>query len=82
MAQLELKRFKRYTQNLGWTTKPAWSLPSNHGPEQYHIYSYDTLVAIQNGRRLVELGYWSVTTSKHVAYAAQQFDLTLEKFQR
>jgi hypothetical protein len=40
------------------------------------VYSYNTLVAEINGNKLHELGKWSVTTSKHVNYVANLFDLT------
>lgn len=43
------------------------------------IYSYGTRVAIIEGTTLKQLGYWSVTTQKHINYAAQQCGLNLVK---
>jgi len=42
----------------------------------YYIYSYDTLVGtwIKN-QPLKQLGYWSVTTQKHINYVAQYFGI-------
>jgi|TARA_B100000902_G_C26669777_1_gene602479 hypothetical protein len=40
------------------------------------VYSYTTKVAEIKGDELHVLGWWSQTTSKHVNYVAQQFNLT------
>lgn len=44
------------------------------------IYSYDTHVAnINNNFRIVKvLGWWSVTTSKHINYVARELNYKLE----
>jgi hypothetical protein len=49
-------KFKKYTKNLvhDGTT----------------VYSYGTPVARVEGDILRQLGYWSVTTQKHINYAA------------
>ena len=44
-----------------------------------HIQSYSTLVARIEGSQLIQLGWWSVTTQKHINYAAQQLGLQLVK---
>ena len=43
------------------------------------IYSYETKVATIDGNDLTQLGYWSVTTQKHINYAAKELSLTLIK---
>lgn len=44
-----------------------------------NVYSYNTHVAIISGNTLQQLGYWSVTTQKHINYIANEFNLTLKK---
>ena len=41
--------------------------------------SYDTHVATIEGTELIQLGYWSMTTQKHINYVADQLNLTLIK---
>lgn len=43
------------------------------------IYSYSTHVATINGDELLQLGYWSMTTQKHINYAAKELNLKLNK---
>lgn len=43
------------------------------------VYSYSTRVAIIAGAKLLQLGYWSQTTQKHINYVADQYDLDLIK---
>ena len=43
------------------------------------IISYTTKVAEIKGNELHQLGYWSVTTQKHINYAASELGLTLIK---
>lgn len=43
------------------------------------VYSYSTRVAIIAGSKLLQLGYWSQTTQKHINYVADQYDLDLVK---
>jgi hypothetical protein len=43
------------------------------------IISYTTHVATIEGETLNQLGYWSVTTQKHINYAANELRLTLTK---
>lgn len=43
------------------------------------IISYTTKVAEIKGDELHQLGYWSVTTQKHINYAAKELGLTLIK---
>ena len=56
-------KFKRYTQNLSY--------------EHPYIISYTTKVAKVCGDYVKELGYWSVTTRKHVNYAANELNKDL-----
>jgi len=43
------------------------------------VMSYDTHVATIEGTELIQLGYWSMTTQKHINYVAEQLNLTLIK---
>lgn len=47
--------------------------------ENNKIFSYSTHVATISGGNLVQLGYWSQTTQKHVNYAAKELNLKLIK---
>ena len=60
-----MKTFDKYKQNL----KMEWG----------KVYSYNTHVATVEGDDLIQLGYWSQTTQKHINYAANELDLTLVK---
>jgi hypothetical protein len=57
---MALSKFKKYKDNLSYDSK--------------FIYSYNTKVAEINHKNkvVVPLGYWSVTTSKHINYAAKE----------
>lgn len=44
-----------------------------------NVYSYNTHVATISGNTLKQLGYWSVTTQKHINHVAKQFNLILIK---
>ena len=57
--------FDKYKQNLR--------------KQDQFIWSYSTIVAEIKGSNLHQLGYWSVTTQKHINYAANQLNLTLIK---
>ena len=58
-----MKTFDRYKQNL----------------KQFdnNIYSYNTLVATIEGNTLKQLGWWSVTTQKHINYVAHELNLEI-----
>ena len=58
---------KRYKQNLR--------------VENNKVYSYNTLVArINRGEtHLTQLGWWSMTTQKHINYVARELNLELIK---
>lgn len=43
------------------------------------VYSYDTHVATIEGGNLIQLGYWSMTTQKHINYVAKELRLNLVK---
>lgn len=45
--------------------------------EGERVYSYNTHVATIRGRELVRLGWWSVTTSKHINHVASEYGLTV-----
>jgi len=41
------------------------------------VYSYNTNVATIINDKLLVLGWWSVTTSKHINYVAKKLDLDI-----
>ena len=43
------------------------------------VISYTTHVATINGNDLIQLGYWSQTTQKHINYVANELNLNLIK---
>tara|TARA_R100000935_G_scaffold58501_1_gene95881 strand:- start:926 stop:1111 length:186 start_codon:yes stop_codon:yes gene_type:complete len=43
------------------------------------VWSYSTIVARIENNDLIQLGYWSMTTQKHINYVADYFDLVLIK---
>jgi hypothetical protein len=49
--------------------------------EGHKVFSYNTLVArINRGEtHLTQLGWWSMTTQKHINYVARELNLTLIK---
>ena len=57
--------FKRYKQNLRL--------------EGDKVISYTTHVATIKGNELYQLGYWSMTTQKHINYVANELGLKLIK---
>ena len=61
--------FPKYKQNLRLVTNDLGTF----------VQSYSTLVAKIEDTKLVQLGWWSVTTQKHINYAAQQLGLELVK---
>mgnify|MGYP001579619762 CR=1 FL=1 len=44
-----------------------------------NVYSYNTHVATIKGNKLYQIGYWSMTTQKHINYVASELNLTLIK---
>ena len=60
-----MRTFDKYKQNL-----------RQHRDE---IWSYSTHVATIEGNTLKQLGWWSVTTQKHINYAAKELGLELIK---
>lgn len=60
-----MRTFGKYKQNLR--------------QDQNRIISYSTHVATIEGDTLKQLGYWSMTTQKHINYAAKELNLTLIK---
>ena len=60
-----MKTLPKYKQNLCVHNNQVWS--------------YSTHVATIDGNDLIQLGYWSQTTQKHINYVADQLDLILIK---
>lgn len=46
------------------------------------VYSYDTHVANIDhaNQQIIELGYWSVTTRKHVNYVGAEYGYTVKHY--
>lgn len=64
-----MQKFKRYQQNLSLVYKDGIQF----------VKSYETLVAKVEGDNLIQLGYWSMTTQKHINYAAKELNKKLIK---
>lgn len=64
-----MRKFDRYSQNLCIVSRKDGDF----------IQSYDTLVAkIDYAKKTATiLGYWSVTTSKHINYASKELKLSV-----
>jgi hypothetical protein len=62
--------FKKYNQNL--------RMISVNGTD--YAQSYSTLVAKVEDNKLIKLGHWSKTTTKHVNYVANELGLELVRF--
>jgi hypothetical protein len=60
-----MRKFNRYKQNLTQQGNKIWS--------------YSTHVATIKGDELHQLGWWSVTTQKHINYVANELNLKLIK---
>ena len=62
-----MRTFDRYKQNLRATDDA--------------VYSYDTRVAeIDHTNRIITpLGWWSVTTSKHINYVGSEYGYKVQK---
>tara|TARA_R110002124_G_scaffold161236_1_gene328518 strand:+ start:643 stop:837 length:195 start_codon:yes stop_codon:yes gene_type:complete len=60
-----MRTFPKYKQNLRMMGNDVWS--------------YTTIVARQDGEDLKQLGWWSVTTQKHINYVANYLNLNLIK---
>lgn len=58
-------KFSRYKENLRMIGDDVWS--------------YSTNVARKEDDKLIQLGYWYVTTQKHINYVARELNLTLVK---
>lgn len=48
--------------------------------EGNRVISYYTHVATIEEGKLIERGWWSMTTQKHINYVAKQLDLQLVKY--
>ena len=60
-----MRTFNRYKQNLRQIGDDIWS--------------YSAKVATIEDGELKQLGYWSVTTQKHINYAAAELGLELNR---
>tara|TARA_R100000234_G_scaffold951_1_gene787 strand:- start:883 stop:1077 length:195 start_codon:yes stop_codon:yes gene_type:complete len=62
-----MRQFSRYKQNLRATDN--------------HVFSYNTKVAeIDHTNRTIKpLGWWSVTTSKHINYVGSEYGYEVQK---
>jgi hypothetical protein len=66
---MTIKKFPKYKENLSMVTTDT----------DKFIFSYETKVAEVKDKYVRPLGYWSMTTSKHINYAAQQLGLPVLK---
>jgi len=63
-------KFKKYQKNLSVVITEQGNF----------VKSYQTLVAkVEENCTLRQLGYWSMTTQKHINYAAKEMNLKLVK---
>ena len=60
-----MRKLNRYKQNLRILGNQVWS--------------YTTHVATIDRNNLLQLGYWSMTTQKHINYVAKEYNLNLIK---
>ena len=60
-----MRKFDRYKENLRQV-----------GDD---IYSYSTKVATIHQDKLIQHGWWSVTTQKHINYVANELGLKIDK---
>ena len=60
-----MEKFDKYKVNL-----------TKHGDD---IYSYSTKVATIHQDKLIQHDWWSVTTQKHINYAANELGLEIQK---
>ena len=58
-------KFNKYKENLRQVDNAIWS--------------YSTHVATIEYPNLIQHGWWSVTTQKHINYAARELGLTIKK---
>tara|TARA_R110002012_G_scaffold310691_1_gene519124 strand:- start:4017 stop:4241 length:225 start_codon:yes stop_codon:yes gene_type:complete len=65
VKQNKMRKLDKYKQNLAIQGNNVWS--------------YSTIVAKIKGNDLLQLGYWSQTTQKHINYVADELDLILIK---
>jgi len=65
VKQNKMRKLAKYKQNLAIQGNNVWS--------------YSTIVAKIEGNDLLQLGYWSQTTQKHINYVADELDLILIK---
>tara|TARA_R110002020_G_scaffold50209_1_gene142092 strand:- start:455 stop:646 length:192 start_codon:yes stop_codon:yes gene_type:complete len=62
---MKIKKLDKYKQNLTIINDTD-------------VYSYTTKVAEIKGDELHVFGWWSQTTSKHINYVAQEFNLEIQ----
>jgi len=62
-------KFEKYKENLILELLPQGKF----------VKSYETYVAKIEGDKLIELGYWSITTQMHINYVARELNLELVK---
>ena len=62
-------QFPKYKQNLRVVSNGLGTF----------VQSYSTLVAKIEDTKLIQLGWWSRTTQKHINYAAKELGLELVK---
>lgn len=65
-------KLAKYKQNLSIRGNQVWSYTTHVATIEYDEHYNRT-------GNLIQLGYWSQTTQKHINYVARELDLTLIK---
>lgn len=65
-------KLSKYKQNLSIQGNQVWSYTTHVATIEYDENYHRT-------GNLIQLGYWSQTTQKHINYVARELDLTLIK---
>ena len=65
-------KLSKYKQNLSIRGNQVWSYTTHVATIEYDENYHRT-------GNLIQLGYWSQTTQKHINYVASELDLTLIK---
>ena len=70
-----------YTTETATTRSTLEKYKQNLKVDYHNIWSYDTKVAEidHNKRTITPLGWWSVTTSKHINYVGSEYGYEVQK---
>ena len=70
-----------YTTETSYSRKALDKYKQNLKVDYHNVWSYDTKVAeIDHIKRTIKpLGWWSVTTSKHINYVGSEYGYKVQK---